>query len=144
MEHVLVLSDDIDASREFYTSIVGLQVGARPELEFPGFWLYAGSTPCLHLAERQAYLEHAGRLGLSTTPDAFGRGPVDHIAFAASDYDAVVERLEQHGVAAIRNTVSGGVMRQLFFDDPNGVRVEINVRARDRNHEPSETRTEVR
>jgi catechol 2,3-dioxygenase-like lactoylglutathione lyase family enzyme len=133
MEHVLVLSDDIDASREFYTAVVGLQVGARPPLEFPGFWLYAGSTPCLHLAERQAYLEHAGRLGLSTTPDAFGRGPVDHIAFNARDYEDVVARLEQGGVHAVRNTVAGGSMQQLFFDDPNGVRVEINVRARDRN-----------
>jgi catechol 2,3-dioxygenase-like lactoylglutathione lyase family enzyme len=128
MEHVLVLSDDIDASREFYTSVVGLQVGARPPLEFPGFWLYARATACLHIAERHAYLAHAQRLGLSVTPDAFGRGPVDHIAFNASDYDAVVTRLEQRGVSAVRNTVAGGSIRQLFFDDPNGVRVEINVR----------------
>ncbi|HUO73171.1 MAG TPA: VOC family protein [Solirubrobacteraceae bacterium] len=128
MEHVLVLTDDIDASREFYTSIVGLQLGARPVLEFPGFWLYAGATPCLHIAERRSYLDHAQRLGLSVAADAFGRGPVDHIAFNASDYDAVVARLEQNGVAAIRNTVAGGAMRQLFFDDPSGVRVEINVR----------------
>ena len=108
MEHVLVLSDDVDASREFYTSVVGLQVGARPPLEFPGFWLYAGSTPCLHIAERQAYQAHAQRLGLSVTPDAFGRGPVDHIAFNASDYEAAVARLEQGGVSAVRNTVAGG------------------------------------
>jgi catechol 2,3-dioxygenase-like lactoylglutathione lyase family enzyme len=128
MEHVLVLSDDIDASREFYSAIVGLQVGARAPLEFPGFWLYAGATPCLHIAQRRAYLEHAARLGLNVAAQAGGRGPVDHIAFNASDYEAVVTRLEQNGVAAIRNTVAGGAMRQLFIDDPNGVRVEINVR----------------
>jgi catechol 2,3-dioxygenase-like lactoylglutathione lyase family enzyme len=128
MEHVLVLSDDIDASREFYTTVVGLQVGARPPLEFPGFWLYAGATPCLHIAERASYAAHARGLGLSVAGEPSGRGPVDHIAFNASDYEAVCARLEERGVPAVRNTVAGGAMRQLFFDDPNGVRVEINVR----------------
>jgi len=129
MEHVLVLSDDIDASREFYTDVVGLQVGSRPPLEFPGFWLYAGATPCLHIAERQSYRAHAESLGLSVAPEPAGRGPVDHIAFNASDYEAVRTRLEQRGISAITNTVAGGAIRQLFFDDPNGVRVEINVRS---------------
>jgi catechol 2,3-dioxygenase-like lactoylglutathione lyase family enzyme len=125
MAHVLVLSDDLDASCEFYTSVVGLRIGARPPLEFPGFWLYAGASPCLHIAERDAYLLHAQSLGLSVTPDVVGRGSVDHIAFTATDYDAVAGRLQRHGVPAIRNTVAGGAVRQLFFDDPNGVRVEI-------------------
>jgi catechol 2,3-dioxygenase-like lactoylglutathione lyase family enzyme len=128
MEHVLVLSDDINASREFYTTIVGLQLGARPPLEFPGFWLYAGATPCLHLADRQSYLAHAERLGLSVMHEPTGRGPVDHIAFNASDYDAVCARVQRSGLSAVRNTVAGGAIRQLFLDDPNGVRVEINVR----------------
>ena len=44
MEHVLVLSDDIEATREFYCQVVGLRVGERPPLEFPGYWLYAGAT----------------------------------------------------------------------------------------------------
>ncbi len=56
-----------------------------------------------------------------------GIGPVDHVAFSAGDWDAVVKRLDRAGVQAVRNTVPGGP-RQLFFEDPNGVRVEINVR----------------
>ena len=121
LEHVLVLSDDIDATRDFYCRVVGLRVGERPPLEFPGFWLYADSTPCLHIAERQAYRAHAARLGMSAN------GPVDHIAFNGTDYDQLTDRLERNSVAAIRNNVPGGP-RQLFIEDPNGVRVEINVR----------------
>jgi hypothetical protein len=30
-------------------------------------------------------------------------------------------------VTAVRNTIPGGP-RQLFIDDPNGVRIEINVK----------------
>ena len=56
-----------------------------------------------------------------------GVGPVDHIAFIAGDYDELLERLERRGVAAVTNAVPGGP-RQVFIEDPNGVRVEINVK----------------
>jgi catechol 2,3-dioxygenase-like lactoylglutathione lyase family enzyme len=121
MQHVLVLSDDIEATRDFYCRVVGLRVGERPPLEFPGYWLYTDNTPCLHIAERQSYCAHAARLGMSANT------PVDHIAFHGTDYDELTDRLERNSVAAIRNNVPGGP-RQLFIEDPNGVRVEINVR----------------
>jgi catechol 2,3-dioxygenase-like lactoylglutathione lyase family enzyme len=128
MEHVLVLSEDIEASRDFYCRVVGLQVGERPALEFPGYWLYAGATPCVHVADRSTYLRHAAWLGLTVPHEPPGAGYVDHIAFNASDYEAVRARLKSNGVPAILNVVPGGGLHQVFFDDPNGVRIEINVR----------------
>jgi catechol 2,3-dioxygenase-like lactoylglutathione lyase family enzyme len=128
MEHVLVLSDDIDRSREFYCRVVGLSVGDRPPLEFPGYWLYAGETPCLHIAERRAYLRHAAWMGLNVPHEPPGPSNVDHIAFNASDYEELTERLDDAGVEAVRNHIPGAGLRQLFFDDPNGVRIEINVK----------------
>jgi hypothetical protein len=35
IEHVLVLSDDIERTRDFDCEVVGLEVGERPALEFP-------------------------------------------------------------------------------------------------------------
>jgi catechol 2,3-dioxygenase-like lactoylglutathione lyase family enzyme len=148
IEHVLVLSDDIDATRDFYCAVVGLTVGDRPPLAFPGYWLYAGTTACVHVAERGPYAAHAAGLGLNcrmthagsanASPDGErspsvserdpGVGPVDHVAFSAGDYDALVERLESCGVPAVTNVVPGGP-RQVFIEDPNGVRIEINVRS---------------
>jgi len=81
------------------------------------------------VAERRAYAAHAAGRGLVVPKSA--RGPVDHIAFDAPDYDAVTERLERKGVGAVRNTVHGSGPRQLFIEDPNGVLVEINVKASD-------------
>jgi catechol 2,3-dioxygenase-like lactoylglutathione lyase family enzyme len=130
MEHVLVLSDDVEQTRDFYCMVVGLQVGERPPLEFPGYWLYAGSVPCVHVADRRSYLKHAAWIGLTVPHEPPGASSVDHIAFNASDYESVVSRLERGGVAAVQNEVRGAGLRQLFFDDPNGVRVEINVRNR--------------
>ncbi len=128
MEHVLVLSDDIEVTREFYSDIVGLRVGARPPLAFRGYWLYAGDTPCLHIAERHGYLTHAASLGLAISREPPGTGPVDHIAFNADDYEGVRRRLVANGVRSVPNRIPAAGLRQLFFDDPNGVRVEINVR----------------
>jgi len=130
IEHVLVLSDDIDATRDFYRNVVGLELGARPPLEFPGYWLYAGAgaAACVHVADRGAYAAHAAGLGLSVPERDPGIGPVDHVAFVADDYDELLSRLERHGVAAVTNAVPGGP-RQVFIEDPNGVRVEINVRS---------------
>jgi catechol 2,3-dioxygenase-like lactoylglutathione lyase family enzyme len=130
LEHVLVLTDDIEAAREFYERAVGLRAGDRPPLEFPGYWLYAGDVPCLHVADRAAYRAHAATLGLTVGPSAGspGAAPIDHIAFSASDYEAVTARLTAAGIEPVRNDVPGGGPRQLFFDDPEGLRVEINVR----------------
>ncbi len=128
IEHVLVLSDDIDHTRDFYCDVVGLEVGERPPLEFPGYWLYAGATACVHIAERGPYAAHAARLGLHVPEQDPGVGPVDHIAFNAGDYDALTQRLERCGVDAVTNAVPEGP-RQVFIEDPNGVRVEINVRS---------------
>jgi catechol 2,3-dioxygenase-like lactoylglutathione lyase family enzyme len=133
LEHVLVLSDDIDAAREFYESAVGLRTGDRPPLQFDGYWLYAGSVPCLHIADRASYRAHAATLGLMVSEAAAGVGgsgsaPIDHIAFSASDYEAVTGRLAAAGIEPVRNDVPGGGPRQLFFSDPDGLRVEINVK----------------
>lgn len=126
IDHVLVLSDDIDATRDFYRDVVGLHVGARPPLEFPGYWLYADSpSACLHVAERGAYLSHLSTLGLAAGQRT--GGVIDHIAFDATDYATANARIEDHGIEPVRNTIPGGP-RQLFVDDPNGVRVEINVK----------------
>jgi catechol 2,3-dioxygenase-like lactoylglutathione lyase family enzyme len=129
IDHVLVLSDDIEATRDFYVEVVGLHVGERPPLEFPGYWLYAQRpSACLHVAERGAYARHLTTLGLNAGQRAGGE--IDHIAFDASDYASVSARIEDSGVTPVRNTIPGGP-RQLFVEDPNGVRIEINVKTVD-------------
>ncbi len=128
IEHVLVLSDDVERTRDFYCDVLGLETGDRPPLEFPGYWLYAGATAAVHVADRRSYAAHAAGLGMSVPERDPGVGPLDHIAFSADDYDAVMERVERNGLAAV--TLAGaGRPRQVFVQDPNGVRVEINVRS---------------
>ena len=123
LEHALVLTDDLEATRAFYCDVLGFEAGERPDLPFAGYWLYLGGVPCLHIADRAKYEAQLGRMGLRRAD-----GSVDHLAFAARDHDALAARLEAAGVPAVANDVPAAGMRQLFFEDPNGVRIELNVR----------------
>jgi catechol 2,3-dioxygenase-like lactoylglutathione lyase family enzyme len=124
LDHVLVLTDDVETTMSFYRDALGLEVGDRPPFEFSGYWLYLEDVPCVHVADRGEYEAQAARLGLGVGP------AVDHVAFGGSDYDGLVARLDAAGIDAVANEPPGGALRQLYVTDPNGVRVELNVQAK--------------
>jgi catechol 2,3-dioxygenase-like lactoylglutathione lyase family enzyme len=129
MEHFLVLTDDIEGTRDFYERALGMTAGARPPLEFPGYWMYVGNVPCVHIGDWRAYQSHAEAAGMSVSRRAPGTGPFDHIAFNASNYREVTQRLLDGGVKFAANTVPGIGLRQVFLEDPNGLKIEINIPA---------------
>jgi catechol 2,3-dioxygenase-like lactoylglutathione lyase family enzyme len=119
LDHVLILTDDLDASLAFYRDALRLEMCERPPLPFPGYWLGVGGRVSLHLAERAAYDDALAALGLARPV-----GPVDHVSFLGRG--DVATRLESAGIPVVRNEVPG-VFKQVFVTDPNGVRVEVNV-----------------
>jgi catechol 2,3-dioxygenase-like lactoylglutathione lyase family enzyme len=129
IEHYLVLTDDLDATRDFYCNALGMRVGPRPPLDFPGYWLYLREVPCIHIADWNGYRAYSESTGIAMSTRAPGTGPVDHIAFNAVNYDSIKARLTQHGIVAAENVVLGAGLRQLFLSDPNGVKIELNVPA---------------
>ena len=128
LEHYLVMTDDLEATRDFYRDVLGLQVGFRANLGFPGYWLYLNETPVIHIAEWKTYTEHSNRLGIPVTTRGFGTGALDHIAFNGSNADEMITRLEAMGVPYHRNDVTIASLVQLFLNDPNGIKLELNYR----------------
>ena len=49
LNHYTIKARDLEATKKFYTDVVGLAVGDRPPLDFPGYWLYCGGVPTVHL-----------------------------------------------------------------------------------------------
>ena len=70
LEHYLVLSDDIHRTRDFYRDVLGMVEGFRPDLDFPGFWLYLGDTPCIHVAEWKSYAVWTKQVGIPVSSRA--------------------------------------------------------------------------
>ena len=128
LEHYLVLSDDIHKTRDFYRDTLGMTEGHRPELEFPGYWLYLGDVPCIHIAEWQSYAVWTRKSGIPMSTRAPATGPVDHIAFNGTGFAEVRARLVALGQPFSEQSLDDIGLRQMFLRDPNGVPIEINFR----------------
>jgi catechol 2,3-dioxygenase-like lactoylglutathione lyase family enzyme len=117
LHHVTVQTTDLEATRDFYTEILGLEVGFRPDLDFPGYWLYLGAIPVVHLVPK------GNAIGGGASPDT---GAFDHFAFLARDFAVVKPRLDKRGVKYRENHISQPPIDQLFFPDNNNVMIELN------------------
>ena len=49
LEHFLLQTSDMDATRDFYTRVLGMRVGPSPDFKFPVFWLYIGDKDVIHV-----------------------------------------------------------------------------------------------
>ena len=119
MNHFTILTDDVPRTVAFYADLLGLKDGYRPDLGFPGAWMYADGQAVLHVV--------GGR-----SRDVLKPGVIDHIAFSATGLDATLGRLEAHGVEHVCRQQTGTGFWQVFFFDPNGARVELDFAADER------------
>ena len=129
LEHYLVLSDDVDRTRDFYRDVLGMREGFRPKLDFAGYWLYVGDTASIHIGDWASYAVWTKSVGIPISTRAASTGAVDHIAFNASGFDEMRARLKSHGIEPSENLLDEIGLRQLFFYDPNGVPIELNFRS---------------
>ena len=113
MNHFTVLADDLDRTLHFYVDLLGLTPGPRPDLGFPGAWLYVGDSAVLHII---------GGRGLP----AQRAGVIDHMAFSASGLAAVKSRLDGAKIPYELRRQRGSNTWQLFCHDPNGAKVELD------------------
>jgi len=107
---------ELPALVDFYTRVMRLQVGARPEIPAPGAWLYADGEPIVHL---YAHL---------SAPDAAMQpvtGHVDHISFRARGLREMREHLGALGVPFAEAPIPGWDIHQLFLHDPRGLKIEM-------------------
>ncbi len=117
LNHFTVRTRDMDGTRDFYVDVLGLRVGPRPDLGFPGYWLYCGQQPVVHLVP-----ESAG-IGAGSGEDT---GNFDHVAFLGDDFAGMRQRLSELGLAFRENDVRAANLKQIFLPDPNRVMIEIN------------------
>lgn len=112
--HVTVLSTDLARTERFYGDLLGLRVGPRPAIRIPGFWLYLGNQPVLHVLARQA-----------AAPTGDTRAAIDHFALNARDRDGFERRLKTAGLPFESRRLADSDTWQIFLDDPDGARVEL-------------------
>jgi catechol 2,3-dioxygenase-like lactoylglutathione lyase family enzyme len=143
VDHYSIRTLDLEASRRFYTEVIGLKAGPRPPFNFPGYWLYSGEPPAdLHNSARnygfvhlmgfdrdnpQSLDEYVGGREAATLEG--GTGALDHIAFAATGREAMIERCRRNNVDYFERAVPILGLHQVFIKDPSGVMIELNYPA---------------
>ncbi|MFS2217093.1 VOC family protein [Telluria sp. Tellsp104] len=130
--HYSIRTGDLEASRRFYTEVLGMKEGFRPPFRFPGIWLYLGGDEgdfgVVHIIgidrdDPQALKDY---LGDKEEAALTGSGAVDHVAFLATDLVGMRARLAARGTPFTERTVPSLGLYQLFVADPSGVTVELN------------------
>lgn len=130
IEHFLIQTEDLEATRDWYVNVLGMVEGPHPDFKFPVCWLYLGDEPVLHLTiGGGAVTENRKKyLGQQST-ETYGSGVVDHVAFRATGLAGMMADLDAKGIEYTRRQVDDQGLFQLFLIDPNGVKVELNFAA---------------
>jgi catechol 2,3-dioxygenase-like lactoylglutathione lyase family enzyme len=133
--HYSIRTPDLEASRRFYTGVLGFREGFRPPFDFPGIWLYLGSDEADFGTVHLIGIDPANDKGLSDylgdKPAAAlaGSGAVDHLACLADGLADMRRRLDAAGQHFTERLVPSLGLCQLFTQDPSGVTIELNYPA---------------
>lgn len=84
LDHVNIVTTRLDDMVAWYSDILGLKPGWRPDFDFPGAWLYAGDNAVVHL------------IGTDETGAVGAESPLklEHFAFSAQGREGFESRLK--------------------------------------------------
>jgi catechol 2,3-dioxygenase-like lactoylglutathione lyase family enzyme len=124
LDHVNIITDDLDAAADFYVRVFGLdrRDGPPPLTPQMAQWMHdADGQAVIHLNTKAAPTAYA-RL----TPNGSATGALHHVALRCEGYADALARLDQAGLDHRENRVASIGLRQIFVEDPNGVLFELN------------------
>ena len=104
----------LSALQDFYTQVLGLQPGPRPNFSFDGAWLYCGDRATVHL------------VAVETAPGTGAHLTLQHFAFAATDLDGFLRRLTEHAVPYQLGFRLDFGLCQVKLRDPDGNQLHVD------------------
>lgn len=104
---------ELERLQAFYMRHLGVRPGPRPDLPFPGCWLYADGRPIIHLYA-------------IASADAGQTGSLDHVALRGIDLQATRAALLADGIPFEEIPVPGWPIHQIFLRDPAGLKIELS------------------
>ncbi|SMC55312.1 Catechol 2,3-dioxygenase [Polynucleobacter kasalickyi] len=138
MEHILILTHDPEATRDWFCDNLGFESGDHPEFGFPVYWLYIGNQDVVHIGKAQ-HSEHQNTYlstpsdtasSVSSTANHLGSGRIDHVCFNCEGMMEFIDRLTKNKVEFSERKAHNSNLYQLFMREPiNGIKVELNFSA---------------
>lgn len=130
--HCAIRTAHLPTTIGFYTNVLGLMNVPRPaSIKFEGAWLALPApepTAIIHVYAGSAAQDQAGHVAVNN--DA---GVVDHLSLSAQGFLQMRERLQHAGISWREQNRPGEPIWQMFFHDPNGLKIELTF------HQAAET-----
>ncbi|MCU0492962.1 MAG: VOC family protein [Chloroflexaceae bacterium] len=125
MDHVGLIVADVERSKQFYGTVLGIDEVPRPaSFTFPGAWFRRGRAEFHLIGEGEA--GRAGQVVASYRADEMQRGYATHIALEVADIEAAQAHLAAQGVPLVGGPQQrGDGVTQLYILDPDGYIIEL-------------------
>ena len=124
MDHIGILTNDLQRSVEFYTDVLGFSISAKMEMD--------GLT-IIFVEKEGSKIELMGYKNVPKRPENIqlemgdNSLPInDHITFSVDDMEATVDELRKKNVTFDMAPIQlEGGMKLASFKDPNGLLIEL-------------------
>lgn len=132
LDHINFITNDMPATIDFYTNIIGLVhgdklPGAAEGMEY--IYLPLQNIAVLHIGDAQIIRNSAKfRQVAKIENNLLNTGVIDHfcLQFDFDDYEIMLSRLNDNKIACEKYEHSTGQLNQIWIFDPNNIRVELN------------------
>lgn len=112
LDHVNIVTNNLQKMVAFYTKALGFKTGWRPNFNVDGAWLYQDGKPLIHLVE-QSNQGHKGT------------GRIEHFAFSGADKKIILQNLSEINIPYNFMDIPGTDASSLNVHDPDGNHIEI-------------------
>ena len=123
LDHVNIITADLEGSVRFYTALFGLEPrdGPPPLTHENARWMYdVAGRAVIHINSLECPRAYDREVRAGPT------GALHHVALRCSGYEELRSRLARHGLEHRINVVAAIGLRQIFVLDPNHVLLELN------------------
>ncbi len=123
LDHVNIITGDLEGSAHFYAEVFGLERRNAPPPLTPetAQWMFDDEGRAIvHINSLDCPRTYERDVMPGPT------GSIHHIALKCSGHDEMIARLDARGLAHQDNLVASIGLRQIFTLDPNGVLLELN------------------
>jgi catechol 2,3-dioxygenase-like lactoylglutathione lyase family enzyme len=126
LDHVNIRTADVPRTTAFFRDVLGLRADIAPGASSieRGCWIYdAGNRPIVHIGPSDGTYSSDG---IAPFTPARGGGSVHHVALECDDYDGMIARLKEAGLAFSENPIPSIGLHQVFVTEANGILLELN------------------
>ncbi len=119
LDHVNIRTTQLSAMIEWYTNVLGMYSGKRPDFPFPGAWMYADNVVSVHLIGVEGPAGVGSEVSLK----------LEHFAFSATGLAKFEASLQASEEQYRRGEVPSINLVQFNIWDPDGNHIHIDFPA---------------